>query len=306
MNADKEAAYQTLYTVINELNLSMAPFTPFLAEALHQEMKVFSSEQPESVHLCSYPVADEKLIQPELEQAVTRMQNIILLGRQKRNNEKIRTKYPLSSLTVIHKDTEMLEEIARLEDYIETELNVKKVEYSTDESQFINLFAKPNSPVLGKRLGKQFKAYKSAIESLTSEAIEALQDSGSIALDGETFSVDDILIFREAMEGTNAVSNRFISIDMDCTLNEQLLSEGLAREVVNRIQKSRREEGFNVVDRIQLTIHASEALLKAIQDNREYVMSETLTTDLIESDVAQSLSFEIDEHRLSLSIGKAV
>tara|TARA_B110000093_G_scaffold5253_1_gene5097 strand:+ start:4793 stop:7921 length:3129 start_codon:yes stop_codon:yes gene_type:complete len=306
MNADKEAAYQTLYTVINELNLSMAPFTPFLAEALHQEMKVFSSEQPESVHLCSYPVADEKLIQPELEQAVTRMQNIILLGRQKRNNEKIRTKYPLSSLTVIHKDTEMLEEIARLEDYIETELNVKKVEYSTDESQFINLFAKPNSPVLGKRLGKQFKAYKSAIESLTSEAIEALQDSGSIALDGETFSVDDILIFREAMEGTNAVSNRFISIDMDCTLNEQLLSEGLAREVVNRIQKSRREEGFNVVDRIQLTIHASEALLKAIQDNREYVMSETLTTDLIESDTAQSLSFEIDEHRLSLSISKAV
>jgi isoleucyl-tRNA synthetase len=125
-------------------------------------------------------------------------------------------------------------------------------------------------------------------------------------LDGETFSVDDILIFREAMEGTNAVSNRFISIDMDCTLNEQLLSEGLAREVVNRIQKSRREEGFNVVDRIQLTIHASEALLKAIQDNREYVMSETLTTDLIESDVAQSLSFEIDEHRLSLSISKAV
>ena len=133
-----------------------------------------------------------------------------------------------------------------------------------------------------------------------------MQDSGSIALDGETFSVDDILIFREAMEGTNAVSNRFISIDMDCTLNEQLLSEGLAREVVNRIQKSRREEGFNVVDRIQLTIHASEALLKAIQDNREYVMSETLTTDLIESDTAQSLSFEIDEHRLSLSISKAV
>jgi isoleucyl-tRNA synthetase len=91
---------------------------------------------------------------------------------------------------------------------------------------------------------------------------------------------------------------------MDCTLNEQLLSEGLAREVVNRIQKSRREEGFNVVDRIQLTVHASDALLKAIQDNREYVMGETLTTELIESDEAQPLSFEIDEHRLSLSIGK--
>ena len=148
------------------------------------------------------------------------------------------------------------------------------------------------------------QAYKSAIESLTSQAIEKLQDSGSLELDGETFSADDILIFREAMEGTNAVSNRFISIDMDCTLNEQLLSEGLAREVVNRIQKSRREEGFNVVDRIQLTVHASDALLKAIQDNREYVMGETLTTELIESDEAQPLSFEIDEHRLSLSIGK--
>ena len=141
-----------------------------------------------SVHLCKYPEAEGALIEPVLEQAVTRMQHIVLLGRQKRNQEKIKTKYPLAEMTVIHQDQVLLDEIARLEPYIQAELNVHKVSYSTQESAFINLFAKPNSPILGKRLGKRFKHFKGAIESLSSDTINEFQETGQIFIDGELLS----------------------------------------------------------------------------------------------------------------------
>ncbi|MEX2326821.1 MAG: class I tRNA ligase family protein, partial [Pseudomonadales bacterium] len=167
LTADKHAAFTTLYTTLYELTLAMAPFAPFLAETIFQELRKFSHvELPISVHLCTYPEPEKDLINPILERAVTRMQHIILLGRQKRNQEKIKTKYPLPSLTVIHKEQGLLDEIAKLEDYIQAELNVKSVTYSRDEHQYINLYAKPNSPVLVKRLGKDFKRFKEMIEAL--------------------------------------------------------------------------------------------------------------------------------------------
>lgn len=300
---DKLHAYQTLYTTLFELSLSMAPFAPFLSETIYQSLKEFGQEDlPASVHLCSYPEANTTRIKPLLEQAVTRMQHIILLGRQKRNQEKVKTKYPVAQLTVVHRDTALLDEIARLEDYLRDELNAKKIEYSTKERDFIHLYAKPNSPVLGKRLGKQFKVFKSKIESLDSDAIEAYQSDGSIVIDGETFTDEDILVFREAMEGTNAVSDRFVSIDMDCSLNEELFLEGLAREVVNRIQKSRKDSGLNVSDRIKLTVNASEKLTKAIRSHLQYITGETLTVDLAFSEDQQVFEFDVDDEQMSISI----
>ncbi len=300
---DKLSAYQTLYTTLYELSLSMAPFAPFLSETIYQALREYGNEGlPESVHLCSYPEANEARIKPLLEQAVTRMQHIILLGRQKRNQEKVKTKVPVASLTIVHRDTVLLDEIARLEDYIQDELNAKKVEYSTEENTYIHLYAKPNSPVLGKRLGKRFKDYKQQIEQLSSERIDQLQNEGSITLDGEQFRAEDILIFREAMEGTNAVSDRFISIDMDCTLNESLILEGLAREVVNRIQKSRKDSGFNVSDRINLTIQAEGQLLTAIQEHGAYIERETLTEKTEISNDIQAIEFEIEGQNLSLTL----
>src|SRR5690606_614204 len=159
MTNDKRAAYQTLYTTLHELTLCMAPFAPFLAEHVYQQLLPYApagEEQKLSVHLCRYPQAQDALIQPELEAAVARMQNIILLGRQKRNQVRIKTKTPLRCLTIIHQDQGMLDGIARLADYIQSELNVKQLAYSTEEARFIKLYAKPNAPVLGKRLGKDF------------------------------------------------------------------------------------------------------------------------------------------------------
>jgi len=304
MTEDKSNAYTTLYTAIYELSLSMAPFAPFLAETIFQELKKFSAvELPESVHLCSYPEADNFRLKPLLETAVTRMQHIILLGRQKRNQEKVKTKIPLSRLTVVHKDTELLDEIARLGDYIKSELNVKVVDYSVDEDQYITLYAKPNSPVLGKRFGKKFKDFKQKIEALDAGTINTFQETEEMEIDGETLQIDDILVFREAREGTNTISDRFISIDLDCQLNDSLIQEGLAREVISRIQKSRKDTGFNVVDRINVQVSGSAELMSAIVEHESHIMKETLAINIeYTNDKQLPLSFQIDEYTLQMSI----
>ncbi len=307
MTADKHAAYQTLYTTISELTVCMAPFAPFLAEHIYQELAAFagdSATRHKSAHLCHYPEADQDLIQPVLEQAVSRMQNIILLGRQKREQVKIKTKIPLSQLTIIHESRDMLDEIARLEDYISSELNVKAIAYSTDEDKYITLFAKPNSPVLGKRLGKEFNRYRQQIQDLDAKQLNLLQEAGSITLDDETFSTEDILVFREAKEGTEALSNRFISIDMDCALNDELIDEGLAREVINRIQKTRKDIGLNVTDRIIINYAAGNALGRAIEKHKDYIARETLCTDFTQQDSASEHSFDVEGDALTLDIQK--
>jgi isoleucyl-tRNA synthetase len=303
--ADKTAAYQSLYQTLHALTLGMAPFAPFLAEHIYQLLLPYSpagSQSPQSVHLCAYPKPQPDLIQPNLEAAVARMQNIILLGRQKRNQVKIKTKVPLARLTIIHQDQAMLDEIARLEDYIKSELNVKSVAYSRDENRYIRLYAKPNAPVLGKRLGKDFGRYRQLIENLTADQLNSVQDSGALLLDGAEFSLDDILIYREAKEGTEALSNRYVSIDMDCTLNASLIQEGLAREVVNRIQKTRKDMGLNVTDRISIRYRADAELAEANRAHAAYICSETLCTDFTEDAGAAGHEFDIDGHRLSISI----
>ncbi|MDA9297802.1 isoleucine--tRNA ligase [Pseudomonadales bacterium] len=307
MNADKQAAYATLYTTLYELSLSMAPFAPFLAETIYKEMTAFGTQDaPLSVHLCAYPEPEAALMQPILEQAVSRMQHIILLGRQKRNQEKVKTKMPLAKLTVIHKDPALLDEIGKLADYIQTELNVKTIDYTTAEADYISLYAKPNSPVLGKRLGKQFNPFRQKIEALSSSQIDELQQSGAITLDGETFTPEDILVFREAITGTDAISDRFISIDLKCELTPELIREGLAREVVNRIQKTRKDIGLNVADRISIKAHASKELGRAIEQHREYIMKDTLALQLEISATPLPTVFDIDDELLSIEILRSV
>ena len=208
----------------------------------------------------------------------------------------------MACLTVLHRDGALLEETARLKDYLKQELNAKAIDYSTDEQCYIHLYARPNSPVLGKRLGKQFKTFKQKIEALDGETIEALQESGKLVLDGEQFGVDDILVYHEARKGTNAVSDRYIAIDMDCTLNDELIREGQARKVVNRVQKSHKESGFAVSDRISLNVQASAKLAEAIRAHEDYIRSETLTTELVFSENELDLSFDIDDEPLSLSL----
>jgi isoleucyl-tRNA synthetase len=305
LNDDKCAAYSTLYTAMRELTISMAPFAPFFSEHVFQELRKMNPAEPESVHLCEYPTANEHLINSDLEVAVGRMQQIILLGRQKRNQVQIKVKTPLKRLTIIHKDAKLLNEINKLSLYIKTELNVKNIELSTDESKFIKLYAKANLPVLGKKLGKDMGKYKAIIEKLNADSLLKLETAGSLELEGIIFYPDEILIFREAKEGTQALSNRFISVDIDTTLDPELIQEGLAREVINRIQKSRKDLNFNVGDRISISYNGSSEIETAISKFQGHIASETLASKLEKTAGDLALKYEVDEYNLSLTISRA-
>ena len=281
LEADKCAAYSALYQALVELTQAMAPCAPFLSEYLFRELRKFGDVAlAESVHLCRYPVADESLVDSELESAVGLMQQVILLGRRQREDRKVNLRVPLSQLTVIHHDDEVLSNLRALESYILTELNVKNVEYESDESGFIKQYAKPNFPVLGKRLGKRMKAFQQSIASLSIVELETLRTEGSLEIDGETFTTDEIEVFREAIEGTNVITDRLISIELNTEINDELALEGLARELVHRIQLARKAKQFEVTDRIELYVDGSKRVLQALDRHRDYIVKETLTTNV--------------------------
>jgi len=287
----------------------MAPFAPFLAETLYQKIRdlhVNKDALSLSVHLCDFPQAEDTLINKPLEGGVERLQQILILGRKKRNDVKIKIKTPLRKLIVINKDTTLLEEIKKLEPIIKKELNVKQVEYSAEENNYITLYAKPNSPRLGKRLHKRFGQFRKHLEALTHQQIEQLEQQGEIEIEGETFTPEDILIFREAKPGCDAITNRYISIVLDTELDQTLIDEGLAREVINRIQKTRKELDLNVDDRIHIGFDADEYLQNIIQTHQEYICRETLGLSLNHQKIEKAdFKEEIDAHTLALTIAKS-
>lgn len=306
LTQDKCEAYSTLYTTLDALSRMMAPFTPFLSEHIYLELKKFGALEEQSVHLCAYPEAEKKLINATLETAVDRMQQVILLGRQKRLLETIKVKTPLSVLKIIHQDQALLDEIQKLEVIIQTELNVKSIEYHTDEANYIRLYAKPNSPVLGKKLGKEMGLYTKKISELGYTELQKVEAGQSISIDGKEFSSDEILTFREAKAGTQAVTNRFITIDLNCTLDQKLIDEGHAREMVNRIQKTRKELNFNVDDRISIKIFTDANLTNVFNQFKDYISKETLTSEseIVDFTPAGAVKHEIDEADFFLSVQK--
>lgn len=301
---DKCAAYSTLYTALRELTISMAPFSPFFSEYVFQELRKMNPAEAESVHLCDYPEANDYLINKDLEIAVDRMQQLILLGRQKRNQVQIKVKTPLKRLTIIHKDQKLLDEIAKLSEYIRSELNIKNIEYSTDEDKFIKLYAKPNLPLLGKKLGKDMGKFKAQIEKLTSKELTELEEQQALRIDGVLFSPEEILVFREAKEGTEAMSNRFISIDIDTKPDQNLLNEGVAREMVSFIQKTRKDMNFNVSDRIAIAFCANDELAAIAKQFKDYITGETLAADMVQVSAMGDHETELDNGKFSITLKK--
>lgn len=276
---DKKAAYTTLHLTLTTLSKLMAPFAPFLSESTFKELTGL-----ESVHLESYPEAERSLMNPTLEEAVDKMQQVILLGRQKRIQENVKVKTPLRRLDVIHQDQTLLKEMSKLEEFIKGELNVKDVGYKTNEADFIRLFAKANLPVLGKKLGKEMGKYKGAIESLDYQTLQSVEAGKTTFVMGVEFSPEEILVYREAKAGTQALTNRFITINLDCTLDQELIDEGLARELINRIQQARKSANLNVADRVKAVVvfeGPEKAQLEGVLlKHKSYIASETLAVDL--------------------------
>lgn len=272
----KREAYSTLYSTLVQVSQLMAPFTPFLADYTFKEMKKLGGLSKESVHLETYPEAILKLKDSKLEIAVSKMQQVIELGRQKRLQEQIKIKTPLRSITVIHQDQEILDGLKKLEEYIQGELNIKTILYSTDEHKFIRLTSKPNSPILGKKMGKDFGMMRAQIEKISSQDLIRFENGESLTLGSYQLSGDDLLLFREALPGSHAVSNKFMTISMDCVLDQNLIDEGLAREMINRIQKNRKDSKLNVSDRIKIDLDGSDKLKAVFLKHLTYISQETL------------------------------
>ena len=281
MDEDKVSAFNTLYSVLYELSKVMAPFAPFLSEHLYRELSAFSEDKAdkESVHLCRFPEFDLDQKASGLEVAVDRMQQVVLLGRQKRESVKIGLRTPLSAITIIHRDESLLEDMKSLEGYVRDELNVREVRYSSDEGGYIDLAAKPNFSLLGKRLGKNMRDYQKKIGAMTFDEISSFQQSGEIRIEEEVFSLEEIEIFQKPKESTATISNSFIAIELDCELTPELIRGGYAREVVNRIQRARKEQGYKVSDRVDVIYEAQGELGEAMFEMADYIAGEVLALD---------------------------
>ena len=192
---------------------------------------------------------------------------------------KIGLRTPLSELTVVNRDQSLLDEMAELTSYIADELNVQNVKYDAEESAYIELVAKPNFPVLGKRLGKEMKRFQKAIMTLDADAISALQAHGEIEIEGERFTNEEIEVLQQAREGTGTVSNSRIAVDLDCDLTPELIRGGYSREIVHRIQRARKEDGFDVADRIRVVYAVEGELAQAASEHGQDICSEVLALD---------------------------
>jgi isoleucyl-tRNA synthetase len=309
ITADKIAAFSTLHTALYELCQVMAPFAPFLAEHIYRQLGALGggSPTPVSVHLCDYPEGEASFEKADLEKAVASMQEIVLLGRQKREEARIGLRTPLRSLTVVHRDAARLEELEPLEPYLRAELNVQEIRYDTDEAAHIEVVARPNFPLLGKRLGKRMKSFQQAIRALDATQLGELVANGRITVDGEVFTADEIEVQQQPRPGTNTVSNGRIAVDLDITLDDELVRGGYAREIVNRIQRRRKDLDLNVADRIEVHYWGDPDLLRAAAEHGDYVRGETLSVRFEPDETrARDAEVEIDGRPFRFSLNAVV
>jgi isoleucyl-tRNA synthetase len=285
MGEDKLAAYQTLYTVLFTTAKLIAPFTPFLAEELFQNLK--TDEAPESVHMETFPLPNEeekRYINPELESRMAITQKIVYMARALRNDVQIKVRQPLSKIMVHTPGEEENAGIREMHDIICEEINVKDIELVDDIQKLANLAAKPNFKSLGKKAGKLMKDLNNIIRSFGSDEILKVKEEGSITVNvnGASFELapEDLEIVSTPKEGLEVATEGQLSVALDTEISETLRHEGIAREMVNRIQNFRKEAGLEVTDRIHLMLELPEELAEAVKELEGYIREETLAENI--------------------------
>ncbi|MCB0344498.1 MAG: isoleucine--tRNA ligase [Bdellovibrionales bacterium] len=292
--ADKLHAYATLHRVLRTFVRVLAPLAPFVTEEIFRNLKDGADELKSvaSVHHMPFPSIDElggAKVDQNLEKAMELFEEVIVLGRSLRNEHNIRVRQPLAKLTVVYADDEMLEGLKLLDEYIKEELNVKHVEYTSREENFVTLKAQLNTKRLGKVLGPKLgsdgmKALRSKVESFSTREIREIESGEPFKFQNVTLSGDDILIMRNADPAFKAAgSSGRVTIVLDTGITRELRLEGLAREFVNRVQKLRKDSGLEVQDRIILSyMTACPQLTLALEEHRDYISRETLAVELTE------------------------
>lgn len=286
---DKIAAYQTLYTCLSTIAKLMAPVAPFFADWLYRNLnEATGKESAESVHLALMPVAEESAIDKALEQRMDYAQRISSLVLSLRKKELIRVRQPLHKVLLPVLDTSFREQVEGVKDLVLAEVNIKEVEYVTDTTGIIKKKIKPNFKTLGRRLGKNMKAAAQIIAGMSQEEIAQIEknDHYQLVIDDETYdlTLEDFEITTEDIPGWLVANDGPLTVALDVTITPELEAEGMARELVNRIQNIRKNKDFNVTDRIKVAIQQHETVAPAVQQFGEYIQHETLADalDLVE------------------------
>ncbi len=280
---DKQAAYATLYRVLVTITQAMAPVIPFVTEWLYQRLVVDTGlAVHDSVHLSPWPTPDPALRDEALERDVDAVRRAVNLGLAVREREKLPVRRPLGQVTVASTDPQIRAAVASLGDDILGELNIKRLEVAEDDSALCSVKVKANFKVLGKRLGARMKAVADAIAALDGGAITTLQRDGSIECGGETITLDEVIVAREVLGGRAAEVGDGMTVVLDTVLTDELRREGLARELVNRIQNLRKDSGFDVSQRIVVEIATTGEVAQMLADEgmRELVAGEVLARTL--------------------------
>jgi len=283
--ADKIAAYQTLYTCLKTISKLMAPVAPFFADWMYKNLnEATQQEENVSVHLTLYPEVNEAAIDKDLEQRMNYAQRISSLVLSLRKKEKLRVRQPLTKVLLPVLDQKFEEQVKAVEDLVLHEVNVKGIDYLKDASGVIKKKVKPNFKTLGKKLGKQMKDAGKLIAAFTQEDIADLEKSGqyNLNVNGESFdlALSDFEISAEEIPGWQVAQDGDITVALDINLTESLLAEGMARELVNRIQGIRRESDFDVTDRINISLEENENIKAAVSQFGDYIKTEVLGDDL--------------------------
>ena len=278
MEQDKINAYMTLYTSLITLSKLAAPMIPFMTEEIYQNLvRSIDSDAPESIHLTDYPVADESMIDPELEENMDHVLKIVVLGRAARNESGIKNRQPIARMMVKapYEIPEFYQEI------ITEELNIKKVEMTDDADSFISYTFKPQLKTVGPKFGKLVGGIRKALTEIDgSAAMKELNEEGTLTLDINGVSVvlsrDDLLIDMAQSEGFETQSDGKVTVVLDKKLTPELIEEGFVRELISKIQTMRKEAGFEVMDRIRVSAAGNEKLQKVMERNRGQICRDVL------------------------------
>jgi len=305
---DKISAYQTLYTCLETVAKLSAPIAPFFMDQLYQDLnKVTGKENAESIHLTDFPVADESLIDEDLVEKTHLAQTITSMVFSLRKKENIKVRQPLQKVLIPVLDKKTEEQISAVAELIKQEVNVKELQLINAEeaSHLIVKQIKPNFKTLGSRLGKDMKVVGGEIANLTAEQISGLEKEGKIDVQGYEITLSDVEISTKDIPGWTVTSDGKTTVALDLTLTEELKSEGIAREFINRIQNLRKDKDFDLTDRINIFVEENSPFLHDIKKNEEYISSEVLSNKIeIVSSLSNFNEIEIDEVNFKINVEK--
>ena len=306
--SDKLEAYATLFQVLRNLSRVIAPFVPFIADGIHRALK--QPGDPESVHLCLFPEKEAQMNRDsDLEQRMELVLSAVTMGRALRAKHQLKIRQPLRQITLITATPEAQRILEDLGELITDELNVKSVEISRDEKDLVELSAKANFKLLGRRMGKKMKSVSQAIAAMSPDQIRDYLQQGSIELmvdeESTRFENEEILVQRNQKEGLLVETDNLLTVALDTEINEELMQEGLAREFVNKVQNMRKEKNLDVMDRIVTRYRGSKMLESSLETHSDFIRTETLTNVLSSESVLEGEDWDLNGEACRISIEKA-